>query len=152
MAKRPDNFDYQAYLASRAWALLREEVRERSGNTCEHCFMSPQQAVHHLTYERIGHEDLRDLMAICNPCHEWLSGKSKHNPLAVYYAVSPPIGASHVPWKRHLIVPFAVPEGRDRLLANAVICREDAACLFCSYVDDMWVVFVQGLVLPQDDL
>ena len=29
MSKRPDNFDYQRYLASREWAVLREKMRER---------------------------------------------------------------------------------------------------------------------------
>lgn len=72
-------FDYQRYLASREWALLREQVRERSGNKCERCG-GPYQSTHHLTYERIGHELLEDLQAVCNPCHEFLSGKRDDDP------------------------------------------------------------------------
>jgi hypothetical protein len=72
-------FNYQEYLASREWALLREAVRERSGDKCERCG-GPQQAVHHLTYERIGHEELTDLQAVCNPCHEYLSAKTDIDP------------------------------------------------------------------------
>jgi hypothetical protein len=34
------------------------------------------QSVHHLTYERIGNELMSDLLAVCNPCHAWLSGKT----------------------------------------------------------------------------
>jgi hypothetical protein len=81
---RPPRFDYHEYLASREWAALRERVRERSGNRCERCFNAPQHAVHHLTYERAGHEELTDLMAICNPCHEFLSARSDRDPRITY--------------------------------------------------------------------
>lgn len=145
MAKSPPGFDYHRYLASREWALLREQVRERSGNTCEHCFVAPQQAVHHLTYERKGHELLTDLMAICNPCHAFVSGKSKANPLADYAAVTPAFAVSHVTWKRHLIVPYRVPDGVSSAIVNAVVCEK--GCIFCGYVDDNWVLFAQGLEL-----
>lgn len=76
------SFDYQAYLASREWSLKREAVRERSNNECERCWKAPQQAVHHLSYEHIGDEPLDELLAVCNPCHEWLSGKSNDDPAA----------------------------------------------------------------------
>ena len=76
-------FDYKRYLASREWAVLRERVRERSGDECERC-RKPMQAVHHQTYERIGHENLDDLQAVCNPCHEFLSAKSDQDPAAEF--------------------------------------------------------------------
>lgn len=88
MATRIANFDYQTYLASREWALKREQVRERSENRCEHCQVNPQQAVHHLTYARIGHENLDDLMAVCDACHEWFSGKRQVNPLSEAFYIS----------------------------------------------------------------
>ena len=75
------SFDYQEYLASREWALLKEAVRERSNNTCEHCGRRPMEATHHTTYARAGQENLDDLMAVCNPCHLFLSGKSSIDPL-----------------------------------------------------------------------
>ena len=71
---------YKAYLASREWALKREAVRKRSGNKCERCKTGPQDAVHHLTYEHVGNEPLEDLQAICDPCHEFLSGTSRFDP------------------------------------------------------------------------
>ena len=74
--------NYAAYLASREWALLREKVRQRSGNRCERCWRNPQQAVHHKTYERVGKEELSDLMAICHPCHDFLSAKSDIDPIS----------------------------------------------------------------------
>lgn len=72
--------EYQKYLASRRWAQKREAIRRRSGNTCERCLERPMDAVHHLTYEHIGHEPLADLIAICDDCHQFLSGKSTHDP------------------------------------------------------------------------
>jgi hypothetical protein len=73
--------EYQTYKASREWALLREAVRQRAKNICEHCGARPMDDMHHKTYERIGRELLTDLMAVCEPCHEFLSGKSEINPL-----------------------------------------------------------------------
>lgn len=72
---------YKEYLASRKWAVLREKVRFRSGNKCERCLLGNHDATHHLTYERIGKEDLEDLIALCDNCHEYLSGKSDKDPL-----------------------------------------------------------------------
>jgi 5-methylcytosine-specific restriction endonuclease McrA len=74
------SLDYHEYLASREWALLRERVRERSGGVCERCARNPMDAVHHLTYARVGRELLTDLQAICDPCHEFLSGKTDNDP------------------------------------------------------------------------
>ena len=76
-------FDYKRYLASREWATKREAVRQRSHNTCERCEILPQCAVHHLTYERIGHELIEDLQAICEPCHLYESGKIPVDPVDV---------------------------------------------------------------------
>lgn len=81
MRKKQD-FDYQRYLASREWALLREAVRERANWTCERCKQLPIAATHHLTYERVGHEELTDLQAVCGPCHRFLSAKSDFDPVA----------------------------------------------------------------------
>lgn len=79
------------YMASREWAILREKVRERSGGYCERCHLIEMAAVHHLTYIRLGREDLEDLQAICGRCHEFLSGKSDLDPrtqMPVVYAHS----------------------------------------------------------------
>lgn len=71
---------YQRYLASREWALLKAAVRRRSGGTCERCHAAPHDETHHLTYERIGQERLEDLLGVCEPCHEFLSGKRSEDP------------------------------------------------------------------------
>lgn len=91
-----EKFDYKRYLASREWALLREAIKKRSGGWCERCMGNDEDgpremaATHHLTYERIGHERLEDLLATCGPCHEFLSGKTSGDPLDldVNYAIA----------------------------------------------------------------
>ena len=76
-----DKEKYQAYLCSREWGVLKEAVRERSGGTCERCRTLPQDATHHLTYERKYAESIDDLQAICTPCHEFTHGKSGIDPV-----------------------------------------------------------------------
>jgi hypothetical protein len=73
-------FDYGTYLASREWALLKRQVRERSGGWCERCRAERVSSIHHLTYERIGHERLEDLIAVGRGCHEYLSAVSEFDP------------------------------------------------------------------------
>lgn len=76
-----DEFDYPCYLASREWAKRKEAIREQSYGFCERCAVGQYQSTHHLTYANIGHEPLEDLLAVCNPCHEFLSGKSNNDPV-----------------------------------------------------------------------
>jgi hypothetical protein len=75
-----DKEKYQAYLCSREWGVLKEQVRERASNKCERCLMFPMNAVHHLTYVRKYNEALEDLQAICTSCHEFTHGKSDVDP------------------------------------------------------------------------
>ena len=75
-----DKEKYAAYLCSREWAEKRESVRKRARGYCERCWAMPMDACHHLTYERKYHEDLDDLQAICNPCHEFTHGKCEYDP------------------------------------------------------------------------
>ena len=97
--------EYQTYLASREWALKREAVRERSGNRCERCWTRRMDAVHHKTYERVGNERLEDLQAICDPCHEFLSGKTDADPISDGVSV-------------YLAGPFTSPEWRRDLMED----------------------------------
>lgn len=76
-------FNYGAYLASRDWALLKRIVRERSGGICENCHRRPYEETHHLTYERVGHEQPEDLMAVCGLCHDYFSAVTDVNPADV---------------------------------------------------------------------
>ena len=54
--------------------MLRATVLRRYDGVCEICEEVAAEEVHHLTYERIGREDLSDLMGVCKPCHELIHG------------------------------------------------------------------------------
>lgn len=75
--------DYHRYLASREWALRRAAIRRRARGKCERCHYHKMDAVHHLTYERVGHEPLSDLMAICDGCHKFVSAESDQDPKVI---------------------------------------------------------------------
>lgn len=72
--------DYYQYMASREWRLKRRAVIEQYGNWCRRCLSAPIENVHHLTYERLGDEDLDDLLGVCRPCHEYISAVRDDDP------------------------------------------------------------------------
>jgi hypothetical protein len=80
----PAKVDYGTYMASRAWKLKRKEVIARAENICERCFDADIRDIHHVRYERLGHEDIdQDLMGLCRPCHEFLSAERDVDPAVV---------------------------------------------------------------------
>jgi len=72
--------EYDAYLRSEAWQKLRKAVFARASYRCEGCQAADAEEVHHLTYIRLGHEFLTDLLAVCAPCHAVLH--TSHTPTA----------------------------------------------------------------------
>lgn len=62
---------YGGYMASPEWYARRLAVFRRDGNKCRGCGADAEQ-VHHLTYERVGREDLADLVSVCERCHRFL--------------------------------------------------------------------------------
>lgn len=74
--------EYRAYLQSPKWKALRQLVFERARKNansnnlfgvCEKCGYQPWKPilqVHHLTYERVFHEELDDLILLCPRCHK----------------------------------------------------------------------------------
>lgn len=157
MPKRPRKGDskYQQYLASREWGLLREAVRKRSANRCEHCFNAPQQAVHHLTYEHLYNEHVFDLLAICNECHEFVSGLAELNPISRWAVVTPAITT---PWFEdesygtlHYFIPssdqiaqYETPIPGGGFGVKFHICRGEG-CLWCSYAFENWMTYLDDL-------
>lgn len=64
---------YFAYIQSPEWKAKRRQVLKRDGWACRKCWTTLTYAkleVHHLTYERLGNEDLRDLITLCEECHK----------------------------------------------------------------------------------
>lgn len=70
---------YREYLNSPEWQGRRTACLERDGGRCRECgddgTLAPLEA-HHLTYERVGHELLSDLVTLCRPCHAHAHGRS----------------------------------------------------------------------------
>lgn len=64
---------YAEYMRSPAWRRLRQQALEAAGHYCQQCGVSKWSAVlevHHLTYERFMHENLSDLIVLCESCHQ----------------------------------------------------------------------------------
>ena len=64
---------YKRYLRCKHWQQLRFEVLKRSNGSCEQCGYKPLKRgclqVHHKSYENVGNESLKDLIALCPKCH-----------------------------------------------------------------------------------
>jgi hypothetical protein len=59
-----------AYKKWKWWSDLRFEVISLAGGICSVCYIRPATQVHHKVYPVGRREQARDLMAICNLCHE----------------------------------------------------------------------------------
>lgn len=62
---------YAKYLASQAWQAKKIEVIAKRGRHCELCstYTAKKIDVHHLSYQRVGHELDSDLQVLCDACH-----------------------------------------------------------------------------------
>lgn len=60
--------EYGEYLLTPHWRAKRAQRMEMSDWACDSCGKTADH-VHHLTYERLGNEDLRDLIPLCVDCH-----------------------------------------------------------------------------------
>jgi len=66
---RPDGYD--KYMKSAQWRNIRKVMLKLAGNICQECrHPSPTLEVHHLTYDRFGHESMSDLRVLCKRCHD----------------------------------------------------------------------------------
>lgn len=63
--------DYDEYMQSEKWREVREQRLEFAQGRCELCNRGESTLeVHHRTYERLGEENLSDLIALCSTCHK----------------------------------------------------------------------------------
>jgi DNA polymerase len=150
--------EYQEYLASREWALKREAVRERANSRCERNISIPfngniehfrcvgrHESTHHKTYANVGHEPLEDLMAVCNDCHSWLSGKTDVDATAEIYK-------KVLKEKENELGPYAHPFNTIPIFNNiSSLSAEAHDCKRCKlYHERKKVVFGSGN--PEADL
>jgi hypothetical protein len=61
--------DYDLYLKTEHWKIVREMALEHFERRCGVCNSSENLHVHHRTYERRGKEDPRDVIVLCRACH-----------------------------------------------------------------------------------
>lgn len=66
---------YLEYLKTEHWKQVRNMALAQAGNRCQLCNNDRSLQVHHRTYERVGHEDLKDLTVLCGKCHRAFHGK-----------------------------------------------------------------------------
>lgn len=67
---------YRDYLRSDAWREKRREALVHARYRCQDCMAVRNLEVHHLTYERLGHEELSDLRVLYRSCHGERHGRS----------------------------------------------------------------------------
>ena len=66
---------YLEYLKTDHWKQMRNMALAQAGNRCQLCNNEKGLQVHHRTYERVGHEDLKDMTVLCRRCHAAFHGK-----------------------------------------------------------------------------
>lgn len=60
------------YLSSKHWQQLRTAVFTKYGGECQKCHSTiplEKAHIHHITYKRMGHENMTDLILYCSNCH-----------------------------------------------------------------------------------
>jgi len=75
------NYDMQAlsdYYKSATWAKKRSERLRLDGYKCAKCGFTRALEVHHITYDRLFHEDVsRDLITLCKSCHNEIEAQKR---------------------------------------------------------------------------
>ena len=62
---------YSEYLKTKHWKSFRLKALKHHGKVCMMCGIKevPYFHVHHLTYERLGCEEFKDVVVLCEECH-----------------------------------------------------------------------------------
>lgn len=69
MYRRHTN-DYINYIRSPAWNAKRKQRLEIDNHKCQMCGTSEELQIHHITYDRLGNEDIhKDIVTLCKSCH-----------------------------------------------------------------------------------
>jgi len=78
-AKSPRVVFYLEYIHSKTWAAKKAEFKASSlcQKKCYVCGARIKIDIHHDCYDRLGHEDLTDLLELCRSCHSELHRRVK---------------------------------------------------------------------------
>lgn len=61
--------DYRTYIRSNAWKRRRRAYWDAHQKLCACCLSTTSVALHHLSYDRLGHERDMDLVPLCGHHH-----------------------------------------------------------------------------------
>jgi len=77
---KPNPFvKYSTYIKSKEWEDMKKLIFEWRGKRCQLCWRDDKPVhVHHITYKRIGNEDPRDLLVVCETCHKFIHKEHEH--------------------------------------------------------------------------
>lgn len=78
MKRKGPSLGYRLHMQSPEWAATRKRKLQQAGFKCQDCGTGERLEVHHLTYERFGHERLEDLQVLCHFCHMAEHGRPVH--------------------------------------------------------------------------
>lgn len=77
--------DYPAYLRSSNWSAVRRRYRE--SDLPQVCMCGEEDVqLHHMTYERVGEEELTDLVPLCANCHVMIHVLERRGEIALDFA------------------------------------------------------------------
>lgn len=62
--------EYNEYLLTPEWKRLQQAAFKRDHYLCQMCLTGPAEHAHHLTYKRVKHERLFDIVSLCTACHQ----------------------------------------------------------------------------------
>jgi 5-methylcytosine-specific restriction endonuclease McrA len=72
--------EYRDYLKSDKWKFIRSVRFNLDDGLCQHCGIGlndTEAHCHHLTYARLGDEDISDVVTLCRSCHDAVHAKDK---------------------------------------------------------------------------
>lgn len=61
---------YKEYLHTKHWKLLKSKIYKKYKYNCAYCKTNHDIDLHHKTYERVGNENIGDLVYLCRLCHK----------------------------------------------------------------------------------
>lgn len=67
--------EYNKYLHSASWRKFRQTIIDLRGRECQLCQSKHNIQVHHMTYKRVGNEDIRDVLVVCEDCHVFIHSR-----------------------------------------------------------------------------
>jgi len=81
VVKKKDKVDYYEYIKSEKWKMLRNLCLVEYEYTCQLCNRKPKKLnqlhVHHKDYSNLGNETIKDLILLCDKCHNKFHGNKK---------------------------------------------------------------------------